>query len=338
MRRLVAYTLLSADGVAEAPEEFVDVFDDEMQEHLNSVIGTQDAVLLGRRNDDEWATFWPTSDIEPFAGFINSTPKHVATSTALRDEWDGATAIQGPVPDFVRDLKAQPGGDIGVHGSIDLTQSLVVAGLVDEPGWSSPLRWPAGVAGSSATRTRCSGCSCSGPPARRPAPSSPTTGCSTKSDGLALASPPGLADLGGSCDSRHVPARRAREATMDEHPNATILRDLAERMSSGDMEAAMSVLADDVEWHEIGRAEPTRGKEALAQRYAESVGDFQVTATTHDVVANDEHAVQLLDVTARRGDRTLEYRTAEIYHMKDGRITARWAFSDDTERIVAFFA
>ena len=63
---------------------------------------------------------------------------------------------------------------------------------------------------------------------------------------------------------------------MDEHPNATILRDLAERMSSGDMEAAMSVLADDVEWHEIGRAEPTRGKEALAQRYAESVGDFQI--------------------------------------------------------------
>jgi dihydrofolate reductase len=132
MRRLVAYTLLSADGVAEAPDEFVDVFDDEMQEHLNRVIETQDAVLLGRRMYDEWATFWPTSDIEPFAGFINSTPKHVATSTALRDEWDGATAIQGPVPDYVRDLKAEPGGDIGVHGSIELTQSLVVAGLVDE--------------------------------------------------------------------------------------------------------------------------------------------------------------------------------------------------------------
>ena len=63
MRRLVAYTLLSADGVAEAPDEFVDVFDDEMQEHLNSVIETQDAVLLGRRMYDEWATFWPTSDI-----------------------------------------------------------------------------------------------------------------------------------------------------------------------------------------------------------------------------------------------------------------------------------
>jgi ketosteroid isomerase-like protein len=104
------------------------------------------------------------------------------------------------------------------------------------------------------------------------------------------------------------------------------------------MEAAMGVLSDDVEWHEIGRAEPTRGKQALAQRIAEAMGDFQVEAETHDVVANDDHAVQLLDVTARRGDATLRYRTAEIYHMSDGKITARWAFSDDTERIVAFFA
>jgi ketosteroid isomerase-like protein len=125
---------------------------------------------------------------------------------------------------------------------------------------------------------------------------------------------------------------------MDEHPNAKILRDLSEQMKTGDMSAAFDVIADDVVWHEIGRDEPTRGKEALAQRYAESVGDFQIEAETHDVVANDEHAVQLMDVTARRGDRMLEYRTAEIYHMTDGKITARWAFSDDTARIVEFFA
>jgi ketosteroid isomerase-like protein len=124
---------------------------------------------------------------------------------------------------------------------------------------------------------------------------------------------------------------------MDEHPNAKILREMAEQMDSGDMEAAMSVLADDVVWHEIGRTEPTVGKQALMQRYAESVGDFEVDAKTHDVVANDEHAVQLMDVTARRAGKTLEYRTAEIYHMRDGKITARWAFSDDTARIVEFF-
>jgi ketosteroid isomerase-like protein len=124
---------------------------------------------------------------------------------------------------------------------------------------------------------------------------------------------------------------------MDEHPNAKILRDMADRMKAGDLDAAFDVLSDDVEWHEIGRAEPTRGKQALGERYAESQGDFEIDVDMHDVVANDEHAVQLMDVTARRGDRTLEYRTAEIYHMTDGKITARWAFSDDTARIVEFF-
>ena len=124
---------------------------------------------------------------------------------------------------------------------------------------------------------------------------------------------------------------------MDEHPNATILRDMADRMKAGDFEGASAILADDVEWHEIGRAEPTRGKQALAERYAESVGDFEIRADMHDVVANDEHAVQLMNVTARRGDKTLEYRTAEIYHMADGKVTARWAFSDDTAAIVEFF-
>jgi dihydrofolate reductase len=132
MRKVVAYALLSADGVAESPEQFLLDFDDELQEHLNGVIATQDVVLLGRRMHDEWANFWPTSDIEPFATFINSIQKYVATSTPLHSEWTKATAIEGPVPDFVRDLKAQTGGDIGVHGSIDLTRSLFEADLVDE--------------------------------------------------------------------------------------------------------------------------------------------------------------------------------------------------------------
>jgi len=124
---------------------------------------------------------------------------------------------------------------------------------------------------------------------------------------------------------------------MDEHPNAKALRELSDRMEAGDFEASFEALADDVVWYEIGRAEPTRGKEALGQRYAESLGDYEIVAKTHDIVANDEHAVALMEVTAKRGDKTLEYRTAEIYHMKDGKITARWAYSDDTARIVEFF-
>jgi uncharacterized protein len=124
---------------------------------------------------------------------------------------------------------------------------------------------------------------------------------------------------------------------MDEHPNAKLLRDMGDRMKAGDFAAAFDVIADDVEWHEIGRAEPSRGKEALQQRYAESVGDYEIDADLHDVIANDDHAVQLMNVTAQRGGKTLEYRTAEIYHMSDGKITARWAFSDDTAKIAEFF-
>jgi dihydrofolate reductase len=81
VRKVVAYELLSLDGVAEQPDEFVTEFDDVMRENLDRVIATQDAVLLGRRTYDDWAGFWPTSDIEPFASFINGVEKFVVTST-----------------------------------------------------------------------------------------------------------------------------------------------------------------------------------------------------------------------------------------------------------------
>jgi ketosteroid isomerase-like protein len=126
---------------------------------------------------------------------------------------------------------------------------------------------------------------------------------------------------------------------MEEHPNVTKVREWAEKMDREDYEAAMGeALADDVEWHEIGRSEPTRGKAAMAQRMQQSMGSFEMSGDTHDIVGNDQHVVQLLNVTAKKPDgQTLNYRTAEIYHMKDGKITARWAFSDDTAAILEFF-
>ena len=66
--------------------------------------------------------------------------------------------------------------------------------------------------------------------------------------------------------------------------------------------------------------------------------DSTITARLHDVVANDDHLVALVDATATRGDKTLNYRTAEIMHVRDGRVTERWAFSDDTAALVEFFA
>jgi dihydrofolate reductase len=132
MRKVVAYELLSLDGVAEDPDGFITSWDDAMDANLAAVIGSQDAVILGRRSYDEWAEFWPRSEIEPFATFINGVTKYVATSTPLEREWGEATAIKGGLIDFVRDLKDQPGADIGIHASISVLQALLAADVIDE--------------------------------------------------------------------------------------------------------------------------------------------------------------------------------------------------------------
>jgi len=125
---------------------------------------------------------------------------------------------------------------------------------------------------------------------------------------------------------------------MADHPNAAIVRAVNEEIErTGDMMGVMDLLSDDIVWHEIGRDEPIRGKQALMERFAGMPEGGSITTETHDIVANDEHCIQLVTATASMADQSLTYRTAEIYHMRDGKVTERWAFSDDTERINAFF-
>ena len=132
MRKVVLYELLSLDGVAEGPDKFFIDWDEAMDANLAAVIGTQDAVILGRRSYDEWSEFWPGSEIEPFATFINGVAKYVASSTPLGREWHNATAIEGGLVEFVQDLKNSSGGDIGVHASISVAQALLAADAIDE--------------------------------------------------------------------------------------------------------------------------------------------------------------------------------------------------------------
>ncbi len=132
VRKVVAYQLLSLDGVAEKPDEFITDWDDAMRENLGRVIATQDAVLLGRRTYDDWAEFWPTSAIEPFATFINEVEKFVVTSTQPAESWSNTTVVDGGLVEFLNELRQRSGSDIGVHGSIALTQSLLEHGLVDD--------------------------------------------------------------------------------------------------------------------------------------------------------------------------------------------------------------
>ena len=125
---------------------------------------------------------------------------------------------------------------------------------------------------------------------------------------------------------------------MADHPNATKLRAASDALEqSGDMTSQMDMIDDDVVWHEIGSDQPLRGKQALIERFRGMPEGASITIETHDVLANDDHAIALVTATARMGDQELVYRTAEIHHMKDGKITERWAFSDDTDRINKFF-
>ena len=124
---------------------------------------------------------------------------------------------------------------------------------------------------------------------------------------------------------------------MEDHPNAALFRRMSQAADVGDFSSYSDAIADDVEWWEIGADQPIRGKEALFERMQGLMGQGTISTDLHDVIANDEHLVALVNATAERGGRTLSYKTAEIYHVRDGKVTHRWAFSDDTDAINDFF-
>ena len=123
---------------------------------------------------------------------------------------------------------------------------------------------------------------------------------------------------------------------MDEHPNADLYRRAFDAFMKGDGSAA-DLITDDIVWWQIGSDEPLRGKAALLESMSMMEGaDFEIDL--HDVTASDDHVVGLVTATVRAGDQQLTYRTAEIAHVRDGKISERWAFSDDTQAINEFFA
>lgn len=133
MRKVTAGLFSSIDGVVEAPNEWQTAFDEEMGAALSRMLEGQDAVLLGRVTFTEWADYWPTSTDEPFASYINSTQKYVASTTLESvDHWPNSTLIKGSVTDFVAELRQQDGGTIGTAGSPSLVRSLIEHGLLDE--------------------------------------------------------------------------------------------------------------------------------------------------------------------------------------------------------------
>ena len=134
MRKVISGLFISLDGVTESPDQWqFDHFDEDMLELLQAHIAAEDAILLGRVTYQEWASYWPTATDEPFASFINSTPKYVFSTTLDNvDEWQNSTLLKGDLAQEITRLKQQPGKNIGTAGSPTLVHSLLEQGLLDE--------------------------------------------------------------------------------------------------------------------------------------------------------------------------------------------------------------
>jgi len=147
MRTLVVTTFVTLDGVAQAPggpgEDpsggfthegwLVPFFDDDVGAQVTEwFVGAED-FLLGRGTYDIFYASWPKmiSD-DPVSQGLNFKTKHVASRTLDSVEWDTARLIEGDVGDAVRKLKAEDGGELQVHGSAGLIQTLLAEDLVDE--------------------------------------------------------------------------------------------------------------------------------------------------------------------------------------------------------------
>jgi dihydrofolate reductase len=141
MGRIVVTEFISLDGVIEAPdggEDYkyggwtfeVDRGDEGDQFKLDETMSSA-ALLLGRRTYEGFAAAWPGRDGE-FADKFNTMPKYVVSSTLRDPEWTNSTVVSGDVVDEITKLKREQDGDIVVHGSAQLVQSLIENDLVDE--------------------------------------------------------------------------------------------------------------------------------------------------------------------------------------------------------------
>jgi dihydrofolate reductase len=148
MGTLTIATFVTLDGIMQAPggpDEDRDggfehggwsfpYFSDDMGDAIGNAFANADCFLLGRRTYEIFAASWPNfpDRDDPVASKLNSLPKYVVSTTLENAEWGPATIIRGDVPAEVAQLKQQHNGEIQVHGSAGLVQTLHAQGLIDE--------------------------------------------------------------------------------------------------------------------------------------------------------------------------------------------------------------
>ena len=121
---------------------------------------------------------------------------------------------------------------------------------------------------------------------------------------------------------------------MAEHPNVTRITDAYAAFAKGDLAVLEDFFAENVLWHEGGRNQITgdyRGREAVFGLFGKLMeiteGSFRVDL--HTVLADDEHGVALVVLTASRGGRSVEVNEAHVFHMRDGKVVEFWNASTD---------
>jgi dihydrofolate reductase len=139
--RIVVTEFVSLDGVMEDPGgsegfrhggwSFEIPRGDEGDKFKVDETMSSDALLLGRVTYEGFAEAWPSRDGE-FADKFNNMPKYVVSSTLENPEWNNSTVLNGDLAEEVAKLKEQNAGDVVVHGSARLAQSLLELDLVDE--------------------------------------------------------------------------------------------------------------------------------------------------------------------------------------------------------------
>jgi dihydrofolate reductase len=155
MRRLIASTFASLDGIMQAPggpEEdrtggfaqggwMFGFWDESMDISASGFDGKDRELLLGRRTYQIFEAYWPYQPNDnPIAKTLNAAKKYVASRTLTALHWNNSTLLLGNVVSAVIALKAQPGPDLQMIGSGNLLQSLQAASLVDEYNvWTYPV-------------------------------------------------------------------------------------------------------------------------------------------------------------------------------------------------------
>ncbi|WP_338749209.1 dihydrofolate reductase family protein [Janibacter alittae] len=136
MRRLLLTENTTADGRVEMLDEWFDPSPtgdaSDVQDELERLAATSDAVLLGRQTFEDFRGYWPHHTDEPAGAHLDRVHKYVVSSTMTDPQWRNSSILPGDPVTEVRRLKGTQGGDITLTGSITLAHAVLAAGLVDE--------------------------------------------------------------------------------------------------------------------------------------------------------------------------------------------------------------